>query len=699
MNLINLQKFLQNLTVNTPVDGDFEFLKVYDKDCNSIFDKEEISEIKQDLFDSNNVDGDKEFLSISDLLDFQAKTLKRVSTDVVINNKLTDLYIWLESISKGKYKELLEYKKNDEYKNLTDIQKEYMQVLYLNIDNSSGLSVINILKNSESNLDEKSLQNLLRMIGDNDLIKGQNVKSLIDLSTLNEEEFQIALKIMNIEREDRIYGEEAVEFIKKVPPEKIDKVIKYLSTKVSNSQNELDFYTISSMMELDDKQQNKVVEILNKGCIEPSRYRSVPKLMKIYEYLPENFFEKYPDFRIKLTSEYIGLKPSEDADEVYLYEIGVGLIETRSFDTENKLEKVINTKNNIEQTISEKNGFEEVVIKKYDKLDFDENNQPIYGEVISTQKVTEGDILGVPNISMFDNQGNEDVIQFSKINDDGTTVVKKEFVSGQNLKTKFYYEESENYDRNLSYQISNGEKIILNKNLQIKQTEENKFLTIVDGKKYEATFNKNSLVIVDLENNITKNIDISKKFIKEGKEVIVEILKNIPANLLFAINELQPKSIAYDKDQSEVDLIDNGKLDTNEKSIYIGSFNNIKYDLEDKNYLEAAKYLLSIFTHEFGHLIDSDGVISSRKEIKEIFEKELAIFLANSTLKQQEDLEYLIENDDNMSYLKEQTADTLAGLYSVPNDVLSRINWFQMNFPQTIAKHVEFIEERLRELK
>ena len=635
MNSFKLQDILAKLSITAKIDKEYHFLKGYDKNHNSIFDADEIEAIKRDLTESDKTDGKKDYISESDLLKFYNKAMQKFSSSF------------------------------SESKNLADMENV---VKWIN----------SILNNPSENT-----------------VNNQNI---------------LIQEFMNIKREDSILEYEVKELLEKITPDKVSRAKELLGMKIGKYKGELQVATVIDMLNLETDRQELMIKLLEENDIKQNRYDGVLKLIPVYEYLPQDFFNKYPDFYVKSSATAVGFQANGNSNEVFLYKPGTGLVETQSFNPTNNTETIINTQLKQKHTISYNNGNERnesgvisETVSQYDSLEFDAaTGNPVYGNMLRTTKTSSGAIEGIPNITVFDPKGNAKPVQYSIVHKDGSISVFKDFVSPDGVKTEYYYEESADNVQIMTYKITdkNGQ-ILLDKNQTIQQISNNKVITSSDGNIYEAVFEKNKLIITDKSNNTTKTFDISSKFITEGKNVIIQILKQVQTNLLMVMDNLPIQAISYDQDGSQTDFRNNARWNSKNKFIQIGYYDDVN---NTENAKAATNKVLSVFLHEYGHYLDSEidsennNAISGDSELNAIFEEEFNAFIATSDGRQQAYISYFTEYD-KVRAAQERVAEGNMLLNTIPNKQFAiRSQYYQQNFPRTIAKIQELLNKRQKEL-
>ena len=108
--------------------------------------------------------------------------------------------------------------------------------------------------------------------------------------------------------------------------------------------------------------------------------------------------------------------------------------------------------------------------------------------------------------------------------------------------------------------------------------------------------------------------------------------------------------------------------------------------------------------HEYGHYLDSEidsennNAISGDSELNAIFEEEFNAFIATSDGRQQAYISYFTEYD-KVRAAQERVAEGNMLLNTIPNKQFAiRSQYYQQNFPRTIAKIQELLNKRQKEL-
>ncbi|MCQ2740115.1 MAG: hypothetical protein MJ237_07800 [bacterium] len=634
----DLNKILINLKPKMEIPRGFDFLREYDKNYNSIFDFDEIEQIKNDLLDSDKTDGIENKFSSNDLTNFYDK-FKKLNPYLDLNQVKGQIEDWLKFLSLGKIDILTKMRKNPNYEELSLEQKQYAEV-FLQLDNTS----------------------------------------------------------------DECDYYDFIDFAKITNPQNFDRIKYLLQLKIAN--NNLYPSGIENLLKCDVEKQEKVLNIISENNINTNRIAGIIKLCDVYEYLPENILKNNSNFIVCSNEDgAIGYKLNTDSNESYKYKADKGLVEVEILDS-NTGEKIIkNLELNTVQTVLINNDdiVLQEIIKHYDNLEYDEkNNTWKEGNLLETRILLREDSNTInPTVKVIDACGNERILQKVERLEDNTLVVTKNLVSADGTTTSVDYKSKPENSTTMSSIIKDKDgNILLKKEISIKKISENKFEHNIDNTKYEVYFEDSKLTISDITNDKIIVIDTDEKFITEGRNFILEILERVPANLLIALNKYTINSISLDVDNSS-NYSNNARWKVDKKFIELGKYFSIEQEIESEKTENVAEYMLPVFLHEFGHFLDDDingESISKNKELKTIFKEELKNFLNKSTGEQQKYIDYFISiaKYGEERSAQERVAETTMLLNTMPNDYFStRALYLQENFPRTIAKINELINQKL----
>ena len=324
------------------------------------------------------------------------------------------------------------------------------------------------------------------------------------------------------------------------------------------------------------------------------------------------------------------------------------------------------------------------------------------GNLIQTKTISPGGIGSVPNITITEGDAIQQA-QYSLIDpNSGNIVISKELVSPDNVKSKYYIEQTPDGDLILNYRITkpaepgdknDKETVLLDRNLCFRQLSENKFLTAINNVNYELEVNGCVFTITNLTNGDKKelNIDIIAED-EISQNLAAKILRQIPANILMSINH-DDFQFKYNDN-----ITNNAQCNPIPNACMIEMGDLLSSDADKNN------NIVSVFLHEYGHRLDCDMssaeetndryyLISQDKYLNEIYEKELETYWKNTDGSTQYSASY-IAND-----LVEMVAETNLILNGIPHLIgTNRITVIQEYFPETIARIAELLDKRIDEL-
>ena len=674
----------------------------------SVFD---INEAEMYLNKTKTPDGKtlkEQGVDTSDLFDFILKLTKKYKP-LDSENELT-----------ADQKEKLEEIKNDpeyEFMQLSEAKKEFIIAsIKYNIDVAPAWVFTNG-KFNDDEFSEEILSNFKKALSD----KNFEITSFFEaqaLAKLNDEQYANATKLYTTYSSKGFSINSIAEWSNLCKPE--DK--EYLNSliKMTDEPTNLDPYFITWFLQIEEPYREKFFSIIEDKNIPPQMYARISILMPIWDALPDNFIEKYNDFSIERSRDGgLGFYLPDNRTS-YLYTKDDGLYEIRTLDDGNNSLFILNTKTKTiseiqYKTVDKMEVLVSEVIKEYDNITINDLDNWTTGNLVKTTVRTQGSVEGVYNITETDAQGNVKPIQFESVDEAGNIYVQKDFVSPLGVETHFVYEETVDGIVILDYVITapkdkeegnnnNEQEILLDRHQTIQQMNDGKVITTINGKIYEAIFEDNKLIIMDKTNNITKTLELDSDFITKGNNIIINILKNVPANQLMVMDKIPISAIYYDKD-SQPDKSNNAYWNMDKRHIEIRNQDRLQTAIEQNDYRTILDGMLPIFMHEFGHYLDSDlitgycSTISSDQYLNNIFIKEYTKFLKVTNSEQQKYIEYFIDIDSPDAIKRspqERVAESNLLLNSMPNEILAnRANYFQQYFPETIAKISELIDARI----
>ena len=281
-------------------------------------------------------------------------------------------------------------------------------------------------------------------------------------------------------------------------------------------------------------------------------------------------------------------------------------------------------------------------------------------------------------------------VQYASVDkNSGANIISKNFVSPAGTKTEYYYESSLDGLEVINYKITdkNG-KILMDREQTFQKTDENNFVSSMNGKVYKINFDGAKITIEDNSSNKKNVIDLTGKIPENGRDTVLNILKRVPGNQLLMMTKLPIEKIEYDA----FSLANNNAYWSGEDKTIFLSFHQSSSDFTQS--------LFTTFMHEYGHFLDCDPAtgecetVSKNQELIKIYNKELQDFLDDTTTLQQDYIRYFIYENGFYNPSEERAAETNMLLYTNPNDYLSvRALYYQQYFPQTIAKIAELFEQ------
>lgn len=258
----------------------------------------------------------------------------------------------------------------------------------------------------------------------------------------------------------------------------------------------------------------------------------------------------------------------------------------RKFDEKTGIEHIIKLHPSKAYSLGDLQVIEEVT-RQYNKK----------GNIIEEVRLTPSCSVNNFNISITDKKGKMIPVQWASYDEKtGTTNVQKDFISPSGTKTQYYMEENDDF-KLMEYKIVNKfGKVLMDRKQTIQKVSENEYITSLNNDVYKTVFNENSIVITQTKTGKTKTIDLNNLIKKKSdKDFYMNILKQVPANLLVHIDEFLQLEHNY-KDENAC---------ANSKMINFGSFGDF-----------YAESLPGIFMHEFGHYlgrkyVDDDSTIKN----------------------------------------------------------------------------------------
>ena len=403
--------------------------------------------------------------------------------------------------------------------------------------------------------------------------------------------------------------------------------------------------------------------------------------------IPESELKKYsdknPEFAVDaLTGTAIAIEAYNDGDKTVwnVYDTETkGIVEKRTEEySENvRTETIDNTQNKIKQILKTDVSTEEILEEKVYRYDSS-------GAILSAEVLKNSQGMLEQNVSRTDKNGNLTPLQWaSKDEDTGNLVIQKNFESYDGTKTEYYYEETPDGVKISDYKITdkNG-KVLLDEHSTFapSKNSDNKFISTKNGRVYEITHTPEKILIADNSSGEYAEIELDS-IAPDRAENIMQVLKETPGSYLM--------QMAKNPIKMENSEFDPGLWGNSTKILHLGV----------SSWFSGQDEQFSVYMHELGHFIDTEknsskfGIISQNPELKEIYRQELENFKKNSTVRQQEFVDYFISGNP-----KNAKAETMAESTMILSTPYSsrRSLYLQQHFPRTIAKIAELTESVLK---
>ena len=506
----------------------------------------------------------------------------------------------------------------------------------------------------------------------------ENLEGFLELTP---EQMEFAKKIAIID-ENKIFNAQDIAIIaKEVENRNIEKLKKLMEIDEKTLAFAAEDY--KNLSKLTDSQIDRAAELasIERNC--GFNGEQLFLLAQIPKAELDEYFKKNPDFDVqKLNAESIAIEAYSD-DKKRIYNVfstrDKAFVETRTIEEGDEflIETIENSKNNIKQVVKtslySNEVLEETIYRYNDKKQL---------VSVQTQK-TSADLM-TQNVSIS-KDGKHIPIQHAVHNQEtGVFTVEKNFVSPDGTKTGYFYEETPDGLKVSNYKITdkNGNVLMDNRTtFQPVKGSSNKFISSVNGRVYEIEHTKDEISVTDKSTGEQAFIKLDK--LLNGKpENIMRILKEIPGNYLM---KMANSSITLENTQFDVGLWGN---ETKTLSLGVSSLFTGKSEE------------LAVFMHEFGHFLDTPensdeyGIISKDPELAKIYKQELENFKNNTTIKQQEYIDYFV--GDNIENGRGEAIAESAMLLSVPYS-WQRSMYLQQYFPKTIAKISQMISQTVNE--
>ena len=487
-----------------------------------------------------------------------------------------------------------------------------------------------------------------------------NLMFLIDISMLNENEFNKAVELLN------------------------------QNIKTKSGEEPISFETAFLMSKLDDKEQENYRKLGSLGVFHMDQLYNLAKCKsdELYNFMANA--NNIEDIKVNVRfGEFSSVAIKCSGGKTYIFDSNGEQCETwvKKTNPENPqglIIEVTNTKLNIKQR-----AIYDVYNRMYSESynDCSKLETEYYdnkGTLIKTVNTVKSELEGVYNKSETYPDGRVVPLQHVYYNpQNGETVISNNMVSPAGIRTEYHFEKSPDNTEIVNYKITdkNG-NILLNWENTHQKISENEYISSSNGQVYKVVYDDMKIYITD-NNGKSYTVDLNNKLGVLNREFLMSALKSLPADQLLALNKF-PIHIIYDQ-------FDNVNSHWDAQSEYISM----------GNHTSTEEQFLSVFKHEFGHYIDSrpDGSksISENKELEEISKKEHCSIINSLSVLEQEITGHLI-GDGLSDPMHEGVAEAIMLLScGEPFHQIRALNYMEF-FPERIAKTAQLFEQRMKEI-
>ena len=302
----DLNKILANLKPDMEIPKGFDFLQKYNKNHNSIFESDEIEDIRQAIIKSACADGLEDKLSEDEMIYFYNKSYekgKQVPTTSLYSEPFNMVNNWLQNLLYGKSSIIEDMKNSDIYKNLSEKRLECVEIYVNNLMRTSDIDFNNypidapikalsifteeqineilpiikklneiptvslndfISKYLES--DGKFFKNIslerINYIVENQLYNGFRAQSetILDIITMEEDLFEKAKSFIELENIEEKPNKQILEKLVKIP-KSYERIVNLINEGKINTISE----SCAKLLALDDKRFEKAINLLGKN--------------------------------------------------------------------------------------------------------------------------------------------------------------------------------------------------------------------------------------------------------------------------------------------------------------------------------------------------------------------------------------------------------------------------------------------------
>ena len=315
-------------------------------------------------------------------------------------------------------------------------------------------------------------------------------------------------------------------------------------------------------------------------------------------------------------------------------------------------------------------------------------------KLLKTEIYEPSAILGLPNITEFDKNGNKKILQQVTIDPYGNTKIIKDFTSFDGTRTQVQSLEDNLGNKRQIYKITDkNNNVLFNRVQTYTILGENKFLTTRNGEAHQIEYEGLNIKITNLQTKKSTTISLEGKIDADNPDTIMNIIKKMPAEQLLIMNLDDIKMFSFTKDPNvDTQYLNNAYWSPAQEQIFLGEHSDIE------NQKEFITSFLSTMFHEYGHFINTASKtllhkeISENPELQEIFEREFHTFQENATTEEENFIEYFSTTPLGPERAAgERTAETTMLINTMASSLPTRAYYLQRYLPQTVAANANEI--------
>ena len=314
-------------------------------------------------------------------------------------------------------------------------------------------------------------------------------------------------------------------------------------------------------------------------------------------------------------------------------------------------------------------GKQRTYVKSQTRTEYDRDGEPVYEEVITPSKV----VLGEMDVITADRVNGR--VQAAETQMFGQKVPMlsshKKLTSENGLTTETFVTQEQGC-RKSSYVIKDADNnVILSIERQHLQVDENNFISVVNGRKYDIAFEDDKITVTKEGANgkPSETISLDSKMIAPE---LIPLLKQLPGDFLFTIKKSGVSSIKV----------------SSSSGVKNGAYFN-----RDTNSIVISPELMKdsyVFAHELGHAMDDLllGNLSSDEQLRQIFEKELGAYRSRVSDAEARIIDYFSTrihySGNNLLEVVAEVNAIISGFRTTDSPLFMRGLKLMQNFPETI---------------